>query len=243
MSKPVAWSYSALGSFITCPLRYYETKVAKRVAEPQTDQTRWGNQVHKALELRIGQGTPLPPNMVQYEPIAAKIADVAKGKKVVTEQKLGLTKSLKPTTFFAKDVWLRAILDLKIENGSRAFVGDWKTGKKNPDSDQLKLFAAVTFAISPWINEVQTSFIWLQSGETTAQKFVRDDAAGIWQEFLPKVRRLEQAYETNNFPARPSGLCRSWCPVHTCIHNGNYRASPTANKPVAGPAPEADGDT
>lgn len=36
MSKPVAWSYSALTSFETCPHRHYETKIAKTIKEPPT---------------------------------------------------------------------------------------------------------------------------------------------------------------------------------------------------------------
>ena len=45
------WSYSALTSYETCPKRYQLTRVTKQVTEPQTEATRWGNEVHKALEL------------------------------------------------------------------------------------------------------------------------------------------------------------------------------------------------
>lgn len=222
MSKPVAWSYSALDAYETCPHRYAETKVFKRVVEPQTTATLWGNQVHKALELRVRDGTPLPEGMKQYEPLAGKIADRARGCTVSTEQKLALTKDFKETTFFAKDVWLRSILDISIEKGTRGVLFDYKTGKKNPNSEQLQLSAAVFFATRPWIDEIVTSFLWLQSGETTSEKFTKDDVPAIWQNFIPRVQRLEASVELGKFPKRPSGLCRSWCPVHTCEHNGKY---------------------
>jgi hypothetical protein len=222
MSRPTAWSYSALDAFEVCPFRYFKTKVEKSVKEPQTQATIWGNQVHKALELRVRDGTALPDGMKQYEPLAAKIAARAQGCTVQTEQKLALTKDFKETTFFAKDVWLRSILDISIEKGTRAFIGDWKTGRKNPNSEQLQLSAAVFFATRPWIDEITNTFLWLQAGEATVEKFHRDDAPEIWQNFLPRVQRLEEAVALQKFPKRPSGLCRAWCPVHTCEHNGKY---------------------
>ena len=45
MSKPFAWSYSALGAFETCPHRYMVTRVTKAITEPQTEATLWGNRV------------------------------------------------------------------------------------------------------------------------------------------------------------------------------------------------------
>lgn len=222
MNKSVAWSYSALDAFETCPHRYFKTKVEKSVIEPQTEATKWGNLVHKALELRVRDGTPLPEGMDKFEPTAAKIANIAQGKKLGTEQKLALTKDFKETTFFARDVWLRSILDVYIENGSRAFLGDYKTGKKNPNSEQLQLSAAVFFATRPWVKEITTTFLWLQSNEVTAEQFTQEDTPAIWQNFLPRVKRLEEAVALNKFPQRPSGLCRGWCPVHSCPHNGKY---------------------
>ena len=222
MSKPVAWSYSSLTSFEGCPHRWAEVRIFKRITEPQTEHTLWGNRVHKAFEDRIGRGAPFTKELEQYGPIAARIAEKAKGCTVATEQKIAMTKDFKETAYFAKDVWLRTILDLSIEKGTRAVIIDYKTGKKNPDSAQLQLSAATYFATRPWIDRITNTFLWLQSGETTTETFERDDAHKIWQDFIPRVSRLEQAVELQKFPKRPSGLCRAWCPVHTCEHNGKY---------------------
>jgi hypothetical protein len=35
----------------------------------------------------------------------------------------------------------------------------------------------------------------------------------LWQEFAPRVQRLEEAHQQNKFPKKPSGLCNKWCPV------------------------------
>lgn len=220
MSKEQAWSYSALTSYETCPWRYYETKIAKSIQEPQTEATLYGNRVHKALELRVGNGSALPEEMKQFEPIAAKLVAAAQDKRIGCEQKMALNRDLHKRTWFDKDVWVRGIIDVSIEGGDKLFIGDYKTGKKTPDSAQLKLTAAMSFATKPWINHITNAFIWLKTGDVTKETFTRDDVPAIWNEFMPRVSRLQESVQLNKFPKRPSGLCRNWCPVKTCEHCG-----------------------
>lgn len=222
MTKPVAWSYSALNAFETCPRRYYLTKIEKSVHEPQTEATLWGNRVHKALELRITTNKPLPVGMEAYEGVATTVVDRAKGGKLEAESKMALTAKFMPTTWFAKDVWVRGITDFTITKGSKVFIGDWKTGKPTPESAQLKLTAAITMHQKPYIQEVVNAFVWLKTGGVTHEKFTRDDLPSIWQEFMPRIERLNIAVAESKFPARPSGLCRAWCPVGKakCEHWG-----------------------
>lgn len=211
----VAWSYSALDSFETCPWRHYLTKVSKQVVEPQTEALTWGNQVHKALELRIKSRTDLPSNMVQWEPLAARLDNSARapGAVVETEQRMALNAEYRPTTYFAEDVWVRSITDITIVREDRAFIGDYKTGAPKPDSAQLRLTAAVTMHHKPYVNSVTNSFIWLKTNTLTTERFTRADLPTIWQEFAPRVQRFEAAIKENKFPKRPSGLCKKWCPV------------------------------
>lgn len=222
MSKPLAWSYSSLTAFETCPRRYYLTKVSKEVTEPQTEATLWGNKVHKALENRLVKTTPLPESMAMFEPIAANVVNRAKGGKLEAEQKMALTKDFRTTSWFGKDVWVRGITDFTITKGDKVFIGDWKTGKPTPASAQLMLTAAMTMHQKPWVNTVINAFVWLKDGSITHKTYTREDIPEIWQEFTPRVRRLEVAMEEDKWPARPSGLCRKWCPVgkKLCEHCG-----------------------
>lgn len=215
-----AWSYSALDSFETCPFRHYKTKVSKEVKEPQTEALTWGNTVHKALELRVTKGAPLPDNMQIYEPIALTVYNKGRLGKIEAEQKMALTKSYQPTSWFAKDVWVRGITDFTITKGDKAFIGDWKTGKPSAGSAQLRLTAAMTMHHKPYINVVCNTFLWLKTGGVTSETFSREDIPAIWQEFAPRVARLEAAHEENKWPKKPSGLCRSWCPCTSCEHHG-----------------------
>jgi len=221
MKLPQPWSYSSLSSFLQCPRRYYLTRVTKEVKEPPTEATIWGQRVHTALELRIKEGRPLPPELAKYEAVAQELESWSD--QWVTEEQFGLTENLEPTGFFDTDVWCRGILDVYTVHGKRAFVADYKTGKKRPELTQLKLFAAAIFAKYPRVDKVKTAFLWLNHGEKTIEDFDRADLEFIWKYFLPQLRRLELAYEKQQWPAKPSGLCRAWCPVgrSRCEHCGS----------------------
>ena len=92
-------------------------------------------------------------------------------------------------------------------------LGDYKTGKVKPESSQLELFAAMKMSEDKTINRAKTMFIWLQHGKTTVQDVHRDDVPTIWGNFMARVNRLDNAFQQDKWPAKPSGLCREWCPV------------------------------
>lgn len=206
-----AWSYSALTAYETCPRRFELTRVSKKVVEPQTEATLWGNQVHKALELFAKGEKPLPEDLAKYERYVKKIQSY-EGKRVV-EERIALDKNFRPTKWMAKDVWVRGIIDIGVVGPEKAYLLDWKTGKRKVDSDQLMLFAALAFAIYPWIEKVTTGFIWLKSGEFDKEVFTRDQLPEIWNVFMPRLKRLAHSYEDNKWTPKPSGLCKNWCPV------------------------------
>lgn len=209
LNKP--WSYSALTAFETCPRRYQLTRVTKEVIEKQTEATIWGNKVHKALELFAKGEKPLPDDLKHYERYVRKI-QAYEGKRVV-EERMAIDANFRPTTWMAKNVWCRGIIDIGVVGSDTAYLLDWKTGKRKPDSDQLMLFAALAFTHYPWIDNVVTGFIWLKEGKFDKQKFTRNQIPEIWNVFLPRVTRLAHAYDDDKWIAKPSGLCKNWCPV------------------------------
>lgn len=206
-----AWSYSALTAYETCPRRYELTRVSKKVKEPQTQATIWGNEVHKALELFAKEGKPLPKDMKKYERYVEKILSY-EGKRVI-EERIALNKNFHQTKWMAKDVWVRGIIDIGVVGSEKAYLLDWKTGKRRPDNDQLMLFAALAFAIYPWIDKVTTGFIWLKTGEFDKKVFTREQLPEIWNVFMPRLSRLAHSFENNKWTPKPSGLCKAWCPV------------------------------
>lgn len=206
-----AWSYSSLTSFETCPRRHAITKIHKIIQEPQTQATIHGNEVHKALEL-YGKGKQeMPEKYLEHKPIVDILVRAPGEKKF--ETKFALTRDLKPTSFFADDCWVRGVLDVQTINGNTATVLDYKTGKPKTDGDQLRLFAAATFASNPEVEVAHTGYIWLAYNLLDKATYTRDQADEIWEGFRVRVQRLENAIKYDEFPPKPSGLCRNWCPV------------------------------
>jgi len=208
-----AWSFSSLTAFETCAYQFYRVKVIKNITEKPTEATDWGKRVHAALEERVRDKTPLPEWAAQWEPLASKFD--RHGDSVFCELQLGLTRSFKQTGFFDDDCWYRGIVDVGID-GSHAFLGDYKTGKIKESHDQLKLFAATYMCSHEYVKSCDTKYFWLKHKKTTQLVVPREAVPVIWQEFLPRVRRLELAHENDKWPKNPSGLCNGWCPVKDC---------------------------
>jgi len=206
-----AWTYSQLDKFETCPRQFYHVRVLKDIKEPPTEATMWGEKVHTAMEHRVRDGTPLPEGMEQWEGIAAKFAALP-GQKLCEEQ-MAVDKNFQPAEW--GNAWSRGIADLLVIHGDKAGVFDYKTGKRKI-TEQLELYVGYTFATYPEVNYVTTGFVWLRDKKIDKATYHRDQVAGIWNGFLPRVRKLESAYEREAWPCRPSGLCRGWCPVKTC---------------------------
>ena len=218
MTKPIAWSYSALNAFETCPRQFYEVRVAKNYADEMGEAAKWGDYVHKCLDKRIGEGKRLPDALQIYEKYAQRF-DNAPGT-VYSERKIALTQDLEPVPFFDKRVWVRGIIDISVINKQRGAAWDWKSGKRKLDGRQLKLFAALMFALHPELEQVNTGYIWLKDSKMDKNMYLREHVPELWGTFTPAVARLERAHAENNWPPNPSGLCRKWCPVMSCEYNG-----------------------
>lgn len=212
------WSYSALTAFETCQRRYHLTKVVKTVKEPPTEATTHGNDVHQAFENAVLKQQPLPDKYAEWQPIAMKL-QAAKGKRE-PELKLAIDKSFRPVKWMDKSAWCRGIVDLSIENGDKAVAIDYKTGKRKPDSTQLMLFAALLFHTKQYLENITTSFVWLKEKKLDVERYERGQIGNIWQEFIPRVQRMEVSYQKDKWLPQPSGLCRSWCPCTECEFNG-----------------------
>jgi hypothetical protein len=216
----VPWSYSSLQQYETCPRRFYLTRIAKLVKEPQTDATMHGNEVHKALELAVGGTKGLDPKYAGYQPLVDKLR-AAPGRKVL-EYKFALTPGLKECDYWAPNVWVRGVIDFGLVRTKDAVITDYKTGKRKVDTDQLRLFAMAGFSLWSHVDTVSTGYIWLQSNQLDREKFSRSQVVEIHQDFACRVNRMTMSDKSDNWPPRPSGLCKQWCPVgkQLCEHCG-----------------------
>lgn len=211
-----AWSFSVLSVFETCRKKYYHLKVLKDAKDGDSEAAREGKEVHVAMHKRVLQGVALPVPLRQHEKIAARFAN-AKGQKF-GEMKMCLNNNFEPVDWFAKDAWVRAIVDLLIVNGDTATIIDWKTGKIKLDWTQLRLAAAVLARLMPEINNFKLVFVWLRDSKISTESITRSELKSVvWMDLLPRVKEIEIAKQTTDFPASESGLC-GWCPVTQCPH-------------------------
>jgi hypothetical protein len=213
MNKEWSWSYSKKKNYDTCPKRHYEVDIQRNFTE-ETEQLKWGNEVHNALAVACRDKTPLPNTMTVYQ----KWVDdtVARPGQLLVEQKFAIGRDFSPQPYFGPMVWYRGICDVAVMNGDHALARDWKTGKIKHDSTQLMLMATCLFVHHPQLQTIDTEFVWLQEGVPTKDTWTRDKLRGELAHLLPEVDAMEIASKAMNVPPKPSGLCRSYCPVSSC---------------------------
>lgn len=242
-AKPFSWSYSKLKNYETCPRRHYHCDLKRDIQEPESDALLWGNMLHDALANAIGTDDnhlrepreritqkPLPEDMKRYQPWVAKMLNArGLGAKVYAEQSLAITRQFKPCSWFGADAWFRTKVDALVVSPDAQFASgyDWKTGKMVEDSPQLLMTAIAVMMHNPTIQAVRTEFVWLKFmkdddpfGCTDRISFRREEIPQLWSGLVPRIKNLQRAYDEKTYPATPGGLCRRWCPVHTCEHHG-----------------------
>ena len=208
----LAHSYSSIKMFENCPKNYFHQRIEKSVRDPGNAVTAYGERIHKSLELRISDNEALDRESSRYEPLIASIEKLALGADALTvEEEMTLNDRLEPTGWWDADAWLRSKIDVLVRDGAKAYMFDWKTGKRKPDFDQLEMFAVQVFKHYPQIESVKTTFVWLKDMKLDSETFTRAQEAAIWEKILAKITRIEGALATGNWPAKPSGLC-NWCP-------------------------------
>lgn len=220
-SKPFSYSYSKLKTYESCPKKYLHTMVLKDFVEPESEQMQWGKTVHKQMERAVITGK-YPEDFV-YASDAQRVLDILARKpdtEVLVEQQLAINRQMQKVAWFAKDAYLRVIVDLAVLDGKVGIAIDWKTGKEVEDSPQLMLTALVMFVHFPKLQAVRTEFGWLQTHRRTGDTYYRDRIMQQVQAFQPRVTRMEQAHADGIYPPTPGGLCRKWCPVQVCPHHG-----------------------
>jgi hypothetical protein len=68
MDKPITWSHSALKDFEGCGRRYYEIRVLKNYPSPETEQIRYGKELHTAAENLYAMVQHCPHSFLLYNP-------------------------------------------------------------------------------------------------------------------------------------------------------------------------------
>jgi|TARA_R100000951_G_scaffold29452_1_gene25478 RecB family exonuclease len=217
------WSFSKLKAFETCPKQFYHVKILKQYPQEETEAMRYGTDVHLACEEHIRDGKPIPNKYSYVQPSLDALKRI-KGDKLC-EYELGLTEDLEPCGFKAEDVWFRGIADLIILNkeDNVAWVVDYKTGKsaRYADKGQLELMALAVFKHFPEIEVVKGGLLFVVCKQLITDTYTRlAREQEITDKYVNKFQQMVIASDNDVWNAKPSGLCRAWCDVLECAHNG-----------------------
>lgn len=216
----IVWSYSSLKTFQQCPKKYYHTKVAKDVKEPDTQATLYGKSAHTVAEEHIRDKKPVPPKFDYMKPILEQLEAIP-GEKLC-EVQLGMTRDLKSCEFNAKNVWWHGIADLVIINEEKqlAHSVDYKTSKsaRYADVKQLDLVAAGLFAKFPTIQRVKSALIFVVSKEFVKAEHHREMVPKYMEKPTQDVARIEAALENGVWNPVQGPLCK-FCAVKQCEYN------------------------
>ena len=218
----IKWSHSALKDFEGCARRYHEVKVLKKYPFQETEQIKYGKELHKAAEDFVRHGTPIPPQFKFMEPIMSAL--MQKPGRKFPEHEMALTDTLKPCGFKDEDVWVRGIADLLIidDDNLTAWVVDYKTGNnKYPDTDQLVLMELMVFAHFPHIRQVNSALLFVVKETMVKHKMSVEEAEQYWWKYKERVSKLSSAFEHNVWNPNQTPLC-NWCPVKGCEFNPKH---------------------
>ena len=204
-------SFSRLSTFESCPQKFDYLYLSKTVKDSDNEFTLYGTRVHEALEKYGKAGgeapeAPLQDDVKKFTPLVDRILRQTGTHHF--EYQLAINADKQPCDWFAGDVWIRGIADVLVVDGVRAWCIDWKTGKPKPNPTQLQLFAALIFIHFPEVQEIRTSFVWLNHDDTTNSTFTKAMAPHLWLALEPRFRRVQDTVDLGVFQTKPSGLCR-----------------------------------
>jgi hypothetical protein len=177
----IKWSHSSLKDYEGCARRYHEVKVLNNYPFQETEQTRYGKELHKAAEDYVKDGTPIPKQFEFVTPVIDAL--MAKPGRKFPEHEMGLTIDLKPCNFKDGDVWVRGIADLLIvdDDNLTGRIIDYKTGNNRyPDTDQLVLMSLMTFAHFPHLRQVNSALLFVVKNTIVKYRMEVEDIEPAW---------------------------------------------------------------
>ena len=220
----IAWSYSRLSDFENCPLLFKHKYILKTIKFVPNAATERGSKLHKQLERNVvragtGQAPVGDPEVLAAHPIIEAFVEVHP--QIFIEDKMAFTKRMRPTGYFDKDVWLRAVFDLgglsSTHNaGGSASILDWKTGQYRPNKDQVLLYNMCALKFWDQIESVTSALVFIDHKKSAPPvTTTRDQLADLIDEFSDRAEAIQIAEQKDDWPAQKYWGCR-FCGVNDC---------------------------
>ena len=213
----IALSHSRLSVYQNCPRKFKLQYLDKAFPDDSNNPNFVrGNRVHGQLEnyvmwLNADQSFEKPAMCTEAQNVIALINNVYESyTSVLPEQQLCLDKNWDKTGWFAKNAYLRAILDVIAFKPGKGLILDYKTGRVR-DYDQyggqLHLNAAMLFAVEPEIMEIDVAYLFVDHKQTVKVHFDRSQFEEFKAHFIAQHVRVNSETE---WKPRINQYCK-WC--------------------------------
>lgn len=194
----IALSWSRLSDYQQCPLKF-KLKYIDKNPKFKEDSSKSphlvrGTNVHAALENYViqrtsGQEVTISslPEVENTKPFIDRFVD--NYDTVIPETQIAINKNWERVEWFSSDAYYRAILDLIAIRATDIQIVDYKTGKfRDYDGGptgkgQLHLSAAIGLHLWPQIDDLRTSYAYVDHKQIIAKKFTQLDKIPLREHF------------------------------------------------------------
>jgi CRISPR/Cas system-associated exonuclease Cas4 (RecB family) len=200
----MTYSYSSIKTYEQCPQKFKFGRIDK-LPEPSGEAAERGKALHSAIEANIKGETNVLP--IEIEHIRSSINEL-KTMNAVPEKQFAIDIDWKPVTFFSKKARFRGVIDIYAKNNDKAIVLDWKSGKVRDYSDQVRTYAAVSFAIDEELQAIKPIIAFIdQKKEVEYPSIPREVYPSLRAEI---ERRMSKIDNDTVYAPNPGILCK-WC--------------------------------
>lgn len=195
-------SYSAIKTYDQCPAKYKFGRI-DGLKEPSGPAADRGKLIHAEIEAVLKGELELVCEELVY---LLPQMDRWREQNARSEMEFAVDDMWNPVEFNDPSAIFRGVIDLYIEQGNRAIVLDFKTGKERDYLDQVRVYATVILATKPHIHEVLPVIEFIDSQKTQEYSVIY----GRDIEYLKSdIRgRINIISHDKFFTANPSGLCK-----------------------------------
>lgn len=214
------FSPTQVSTYDLCPRQYQAKYITKEVRYVQNKYAAFGDMVHKQIEDFLNDGTPMDRSLSALGEVLSKHTD----KLVCAEIALGRNDKGESVPQYDKTAWINSKIDAVYTNADKSVIMglDWKSGKAKEAKIQSDMNAAVlTARYKDTAKKIIMVFVHLYHDKVYVTEY--DATQLAIPHTFGKILNLEQAIRNNDFPPKPNGLCKSWCDVMKCPHNGRSK--------------------
>ena len=220
----MALSHSRLSDFNQCPRKFYLKYIDKAAnfqmkQEDKSIHLVRGDNVHKALEAYLVKRKSGEQNVPesslaevqQTRPLIDQYIKTFGIDNVHPEAQISIDDEWNRVEWFAKNSYLRAILDLICLAPTVAVIADYKTGKFKdyaPDNGmgQLEMSSAIALSIFE-VKEVKTIYLYVDHKKTIQKQYTQADKSKLVDHFTAEHDKVNSE---SNFDPKSNQFC-SYC--------------------------------